>query len=167
MKKLIHELHIPRWNEIPDMGLYMEQVISLVNSVLGPTVDEISYAPLTPNMVNNYVKAKIVGAPSNKKYSRLSVAQIIVVYLLKMCFSTEEASKLIGIGMKMGRPNIIYNRFCKAIENAMRSVFDGNITLSDEHLPDRRFRYLLGNFALAFTCKFYVKKMFLKDDKIV
>jgi len=163
-EKLAHELHIPRWDEIPDMGLYMEQVVSLVNHALGPAVSEISYAPLTPNMVNNYVKAKIVGAPTNKKYDRLSVAQIIVVYLLKMCYSTEEASKLIDTGMAIARPNILYNRFCRAIEDAMRSVFEGNIALSNEHLPDRRLRYLLGNFALSFACKFYVQKVFLRDN---
>ena len=158
------ELHIPRWEQLPDMGLYMEQVVSLVNSTLGGTFDQISYAPLTSNMVNNYVKAKIVEAPVNKKYGRLSVAMIMVVYILKMCFSTEEVSQLIASGMELGRHNILYNRFCRAIEDAMRSVFSGDIRLSDEGLPDRRLKYLMGNFALTFACKFYVHKMFLQKQ---
>ena len=163
--KLEMELHIPRWDQLPDMGLYMEQVVSLVNSTFGPACSDISYPPLTPNMVNNYVKAKIVEAPVNKRYGKLSVAQIIVVYILKMCYSTEEAGRLIEIGMEIGRPNIVYNRFCKAIEDAMQNVFGGEIYLSDEALPDRRYRYLMGNFALSFACKFYVHKVFLQGQR--
>jgi len=165
--KLKHELKIPRWDQIPDMGLYMEQVISFVNTALGPSLEEISYPPLTSNMVNNYVKAKIVEAPVNKRYSRLSVAMIIVVYILKMCYSTDEVSQLLGIGVKLVHPKIVYNRFCKAVETAVRDVFEGKIYLSDEGLPDRRYRYLLGNFALSFACKFYVHKVFLEGKDTV
>ena len=163
--QLKHKLHIPRWDELPDMGLYMEQVVSLVNSAIGPTMSEIGYPPLTSNMVNNYVKAKIVDAPVNKRYSRLSIAMIIVIYLLKMVYYTDEAHRLIQNGREMGRPSIVYNRFCRAVESAMQSVFDGSISLSDEHLPDRRMKYLMGNFALSFACKFYVQKVFFSGQK--
>lgn len=160
---LLHEFKIPRWEQLPGMGLYMEQVVELVNSALGPACGEIGYPPLTSNMVNNYVKARIVEPPVNKRYSRLSVAMIIVVYILKMCYFTDEISKLLEIGISLGNRRIVYNRFCKALEGAMSSVFGGRISLCDEGLPDRRFRYLLGNFALSFACKFYVHKVFLQE----
>ena len=32
----ISDLHIPRWNELPNVNLYLEQVVDLVNSTLAP-----------------------------------------------------------------------------------------------------------------------------------
>ena len=90
----IKNFHIPRWNELPTLDLYMDQVIALIDTTLGAFFSEIGAASLTKNMVNNYVKAKIVDAPVNKKYPKLSVAMIIVVYILKNCYATDEIGKL-------------------------------------------------------------------------
>lgn len=156
-------LNIPRWEELPDIGLYMDQVVSYVLTVIKPVFEDGVSAALTPNMVNNYVKAKLVDAPIGKKYGRLAIAMIIVVCVLKVCYTTEEINKLISTSLGLGtKPNVLYNRFCRAIEGAVESVFSGNISLSDASLPDRRLKYLMGNFALSFACKFYVKKRFLQ-----
>ena len=66
-KKLTNELKIPRWDELPEIDLYMDQLLSFIRESIGAAFDEIGYAPLTANMVNNYVKARIVEAPKNKR----------------------------------------------------------------------------------------------------
>lgn len=119
----IKNFHIPRWNELPTLDLYMDQVIALIDTTLGAFFSEIGAASLTKNMVNNYVKAKIVDAPVNKKYPKLSVAMIIVVYILKNCYATDEIGKLIKLGISLEATEITYNRFCEAIENAVSDVF--------------------------------------------
>ena len=65
----ILNLHLPRWNELPGIDLYMDQLIGYIDSAIGDLFCKIDTPPLTKSMVNNYVKAKIIQAPTNKKYS--------------------------------------------------------------------------------------------------
>ena len=157
----IKNFHIPRWNELPTLDLYMDQVIALIDTTLGAFFYEIGAASLTKNMVNNYVKAKIVDAPVNKKYPKLSVAMIIVVYILKNCYATDEIGKLIKLGISLEATEITYNRFCEAIENAVSDVFSGRVSICNEEIPGRDNKYLMENFALSFACKVYVQRTFL------
>ena len=157
----IKNFHIPRWNELPTLDLYMDQVIALIDTTLGAFFSEIGAASLTKNMVNNYVKAKIVDAPVNKKYPKLSVAMIIVVYILKNCYATDEIGKLIKLGISLEATEITYNRFCEAIENAVSDVFSGRVSICNEEIPGRDKKYLMENFALSFACKVYVQRTFL------
>ena len=157
----IKNFHRPRWNELPTLDLYMDQVIALIDTTLGAFFSEIGAASLTKNMVNNYVKAKIVDAPVNKKYPKLSVAMIIVVYILKNCYATDEIGKLIKLGISLEATEITYNRFCEAIENAVSDVFSGRVSICNEEIPGRDNKYLMENFALSFACKVYVQRTFL------
>ncbi len=158
--------HIPRWEELPAVDLYMDQVITLINANLGAFFGRVGVHPVTKNMINNYVKAKIVSAPVNKRYPKVSVAMIIVVYILKSCYETEDVGKLIrmGLDLKAGR-EITYNRFCEAVENAVSAVFSGEVHIKDEHITGREQKYLMENFALSFASKYYVQMNFLKEDK--
>ena len=64
---------LPRWEDLPDIELYMDQVLTLISKYLS-MFNEVSGAEklITPSMINNYVKAKLVAAPINKKYPRIS-----------------------------------------------------------------------------------------------
>ena len=157
--------HIPRWEDLPAVDLYMEQVITLIHSNLGAFFEQVGIQPITKNMINNYVKAKIVQAPVNKRYPRISVAMIIVVYILKSCYETEDVGKLIrmGVDLEAGVP-LTYNRFCDAIENAVKAVFSGEVHIKDMQIPGRERKYLMENFALSFASKYYVQMNFLNSD---
>ena len=158
--------HIPRWEQLPAVDLYMEQMIVLINGSLGDFFGHIGIQPVTKNMINNYVKAKIVQAPVNKRYPRISVAMIIVVYILKSCYETEDVGKLIRMGVDLeAGVELTYNRFCDAIENAVNAVFSGEVHIKDEQIPGRERKYLMENFALSFASKYYVQMNFLNSDK--
>ena len=158
--------HIPRWEELPAVDLYMEQVITLIHSNRGAFFEQVGIKPITKNMINNYVKAKIVQAPVNKRYPRISVAMIIVVYILKSCYETEDVGKLIrmGVDLEAGVP-LTYNRFCDAIENAVKAVFSGEVHIKEEQIPGRERKYLMENFALSFASKYYVQMNFLNNEE--
>ena len=76
------------WNQIPDLGLYMDQVITYMDRQCRDL-----YTPgeriLTPAMVNNYVKLGLVKRPVAKKYSRESLAQLLMICTLKQAVSVE------------------------------------------------------------------------------
>ena len=37
-KVKIEEFHIPRWKELPNVDLYLDQVVTLINSTLSPYI---------------------------------------------------------------------------------------------------------------------------------
>lgn len=162
---MTEKIHIPRWNELPSLDLYMDQIVTYIDDALAPLAGVTGTVPVTKSMVNNYVKARIVSPPVNKKYPKLSVAMIIVVCILKNCFSTDEISRLIRFGLQLDEIPVVYDRFCEAIENAVQMVFSGEIHITDMHMPGRESKYLLDNFALVFASKFYVQHVFLSESE--
>lgn len=70
---------LPQWEELPDLELYMDQVLSLVGRYLPAGEDK----GLTASMVNNYVKQKVLPPPVNKRYGRGHLAALLMLCTLK------------------------------------------------------------------------------------
>ena len=70
VKRIPFEFHIPRWDELPGIDLYMDQVIALIHSSLGKFFALIGLPPLTKSMINNYVKDGLLSRPEHKKYGK-------------------------------------------------------------------------------------------------
>ena len=60
---LRRRVSLPRYRELPSVGLYLDQTVQLVNSCFRgfPGVE------LTPSMVSNYVKKGVISHPVKKK----------------------------------------------------------------------------------------------------
>ena len=69
---------LPRWDELPDLDLYMDQVLSLIHRYLGPE-ESPDGKGLTSSMVNHYVKMHIMPPPEKKKYNRIHLAYLIAI----------------------------------------------------------------------------------------
>ncbi len=82
------------WEQLPDMGLYMDQVITYVERLCKPLYAQGKF--LTPAMVNNYVKSGLIARPHGKKYSRALLAQLIMICTLKQALSQDELKKLLA-----------------------------------------------------------------------
>lgn len=73
---------IPKWEDLPELDLYMDQVIALMEKYLSePSTQESKL--ITPSMINNYVKLGIMPAPVKKKYSREHLAYLVIICSLK------------------------------------------------------------------------------------
>ncbi len=94
--KFLNNFNLPRWEELPKIDLYMDQVIVLLNDYLS-YYNVIGHEEklLTPMMVNNYVKLKIIPAPVAKKYSRNHIAALIMVCSLKQTLGMSEVKKML------------------------------------------------------------------------
>ena len=66
IQRTLDSLHLPEYKEIPDVGLYLEQVTRFINTALESFPD----MSVTPSMISNYVKLKVVTRPEKKVYSR-------------------------------------------------------------------------------------------------
>lgn len=78
----LRAVHLPRWNELPDIELYMDQVLVLMAKYMqGIAAEEDKL--LTASMVNNYVKMGLVPAPVKKRYSRSHLARLVIICVMK------------------------------------------------------------------------------------
>ena len=87
-EKYLLEFNLPEWKTIPDIGLYMEQVASLLKMYLDylpPELKEEQF--ITPATVNNYVRKKIMPQPVKKKYYRRHIAYLIIICTMKHCLT--------------------------------------------------------------------------------
>lgn len=82
------------WDLIPDLGLYMDQVITFVERQCKELFMEGDRI-FTPSMVNNYVKIGLIGRPEAKKYSRGQLAQLLMICILKQSISAENMKILV------------------------------------------------------------------------
>lgn len=82
------------WDLIPDLGLYMDQVITFVERQCKDLFMEGDRI-FTPSMVNNYVKIGLIDRPVAKKYSREQLAQLLMICILKQSISAEDMKALV------------------------------------------------------------------------
>lgn len=124
--ELIRAFHLPRFEELPDVDLYMDQLLTYIDGHLRPLVaaDE---KLLTSSMVNNYVKQRIIPMPERKRYGRMHIAYLIVICLAKRTFSVADIQKLLAAQESTHAKDRAYNFFCTALEESLRAMFCAEI----------------------------------------
>ena len=159
----IKNFHIPRWNELPDIDLYIDQVVSLLEIHLKNYIQSDlnkTEHPITKTMINNYVKHKVIKPPVSKKYNKEHIAYLFVICILKQIYSIEEIKKLVDLAIRTSPIEISYNRFCSELETAINYTFTKEPPISNDNLSTEQ--YLLRNVVLSFANKLYVQKTFFK-----
>ena len=70
------DFSIPRFKELPKVPLYKEQVITYLEELAKTLNIESDEKLLTPTMLNNYVKQKVILPPKDKKYNEEHLAHL-------------------------------------------------------------------------------------------
>ena len=157
------KIHIPRWSELPNIDLYMDQVLNYMEEAIPEIIQTDFEEPyITKTMINNYVKQEIIAAPTKKKYIRLHIAELIVITFLKQVYSIGDIQKLIQLALSTSPADIAYNRFCDVLEESFVSTFSGEEYSSPSILTEEQ--YLLKNVVQTFVNKLYVQLNYLKKD---
>ena len=100
----------PKWKEIPNIDLYLDQVLLYVNQVCS-TVSVEKEKGLTASMVNNYVKHGYLSKPDKKKYQRQQIARLIAITTLKSVFSIQEIAQTLNTLQTQASSEQLYNAF--------------------------------------------------------
>lgn len=165
MYKEINDFHLPRWNELPTIDLYIDQVVSLLEQYLTGYIksdNEKDDTLITKTMINNYVKHNVLKPPVNKKYNREHLASLFVIFTLKQVYSINDIKKLIGLAINTSPIEQAYNRFCSELEKAIRIVFAEKNYIKNSKLSEEQ--YILRNVVQSFANKLYVQMIYLKND---
>lgn len=138
----LHAYAPPAWEQLPDLGLYMDQVITYMERhyrALYPQAGSV----LTSSMINNYVKYGLVTRPVGKKYDREQLAQLMMLLTLKQAVSLEEMKQLLT-PPKGEDLRELYEAFLKTTQRVMASLAarPDEATAMQYAIEAAAFRYL-------------------------
>lgn len=82
--------------DIPDLDLYMDQIMTLFETHLANNKKNEEDKLLTKTMINNYSKAKVITPVKGKKYTKEQIIQMLIIYQLKNNLSIQEIKELLA-----------------------------------------------------------------------
>ena len=159
---IIMKIHIPRWNELPEIDLYLDQVVNYLEKYLKQYSTNRDDKIITKTMINNYVKQSILPAPEKKKYNKTHLAYLMVICVLKQVYSISDIGKLISLTIQYFEISKAYNRFCANLEISIKNVFTRKEFPHIEKMTEEQ--YLLKNVVQSVADKLYVEMKFLNKD---
>lgn len=159
IKNELLEFKCPRWKDLPDFDIYMDQVIFYITQNLSCLYFDEKEKIITNSMVNNYVKNSIVKPPIKKHYKRYHMAFLIVVCVLKRVYSLSEISQMIEIQKDMKHSNLeeAYDNFSIYFEKYLHEVIEkGNVNSILDKDPNP-YQQLLMNVIQSVVLKIYAQ----------
>lgn len=149
LKKRMEQERPASWEQLPDIALYMDQIISFMPRQLIHFDDSEG---LTSAMVNNYIKDGLVPRAEGKRYGPIHLGYLTAVCALKKVLSVKDTGKLIAAGKEItDSPEKLYGYFCRALDHALEDTAG---TL-DENTP----RDELAKLALDLAMRSYANQL--------
>lgn len=142
LKQRLEQERPTPWAELPDLALYMDQIISYMPRQLIHFDDgEV----LTSAMVNNYIKDGLVPRADGKRYGPIHLGYLTAVCALKRVLSVRDMKVLISAGEKREKPpEELYAYFLQALDRALNETA--------QSLPPQAAPEDLPRLALAWPC---------------
>jgi hypothetical protein len=111
-------------DEIPDLDLYMDQVIQIFENKLEQSKRHEKDKVLTKTMINNYAKGKLFFPIDNKKYSKKHLILISMIYQLKGALSIND----IKVTLEKLNQKIVDENF------DIEKIYQSYLKLSNNHI---------------------------------
>ena len=150
----VRDFRFPRYNEIPNMGLYLEQATKYVCEYLAP----LGEYTLTPSMISNYVKKGLIANPVRKQYGREQIAYLFFIAIAKSVLSLDALTGFIKVQQSSYPLPKAYDYFCEQFEELLRFTFElqDNLEMVGEDNTDEK--RLLFTCIVAAVQKVYLEK---------
>ena len=145
---------LPHYNEIPDMGLYLEQASKYITEKVAPLGD----FGLTGSMISNYVKKDLIANPVKKQYSREQIATLFFIAIAKSVLSMEDIRMLLDLQRASYPPQQAYRYFRLEMKNVLDYVFGFKTTLDAVGSENSDEKTLLRNTIIAIAHKVYLEQ---------
>jgi hypothetical protein len=150
----LHGFRLPRYREIPNVGLYLEQTVNYINDYL----DMVLPGGLTGSMVSNYVKKGLIVSPVKKQYSREQIAYLFFIAVAKHVLSLDALQNFIRVQQQSYSVERAYDYFAAEFENLLLFTFeckDSIESVGEESTTEKRLLY---SCIVSVTQKIYLEK---------
>ncbi len=160
--EIFQNIHIPRWEELPNIDLYLDQLVTLLDTYLSDYIGDSENQIITKTMINNYVKQGAISPPEKKKYCKEHIASIFVICILKSVYSINNVTDLLKLATTNFKIEYSYNKFCDIFEYSIKSIFNHNKLEFSTSISNDEI--LLQNVIQSVAYKIYVEKVFLNNN---
>ena len=136
----IRNFRLPRYHEIPDVGLYLEQTTKYISGFLDSVLDGC----MTASMISNYVKKGLISSPVKKQYSREQIAYLFFIAVAKNILSLDALSRFIRLQQQTYSLEKAYDYFVCEFENLLLFSFelkDSIDTVGEDSTDEKRLLY--------------------------
>lgn len=156
VEEKIRSFCLPKYEEIPDVGLYLEQTCRYVADFLAP-LDSVS---ITTSMISNYVKKGLIQKPVKKLYYRSHIVYIIFVAVAKTVLSLEDLQLFIAIQKRTYDERTAYNYFCEELENILHFIFGLKDQIDEVGRDQTEEKVMLRNTIITVAHKMFLDQCF-------
>ena len=180
LSELLHQLNEIDYvhpEDIPNIDLYMDQVLTFLDQKLGTVQEATEEKAMTKTMINNYTKNQLLPPPEKKKYSRDHMINLIYIYYMKNFLSMKDIKSILDpineqyFGSQEGRDfyNIyseVVNLESTASKDLIKDVIKKyNISRGAFEDMDEESRRKLQDFSFICLLSFdvFVKKMMIEQ----
>ena len=161
MMEAVADFKLPSYQEIPNVGLYLEQTAKYISEYLEPLQD----VTITTSMISNYVKKKLVANPVKKQYSREQIAYLLFIAVAKTVMSMENIGQILELQQRTYSPERAYEYFRREFENVLQYVFGRKDTLATIGEEESDEKQLLRNVIISVAHKIYLDTCFAELRK--
>ena len=138
------------WDDLPDIPLYMDQVVSYLSRQMISIGDGDA---LTSAMINNYIKDGLVERAKGKKYGQEHLAYLTAISALKQVMSVREMKVFTTVGREMRSTDKQYEYFCRYLDAAMADTAEHiEEDIADQDLPKLVLDLAMRGYANGLAC---------------
>lgn len=152
----VRELRLPRYSEIPTVGLYLEQTAKYISEYLDP----LQEGCLSASMISNYVKKRLIPSPVKKQYDRDQIAYLFFIALGKNVLSLDHIARFIQLQEQTYTRQRAYDYFCVELENVLYYTFGIKQEVDNVGVDSTDEKVMLRNTIIAISHKIYLEKCF-------
>ena len=150
IKQLLEEDRPEKWDTLPDIELYMDQVVSyLTRQSVGGKLPSMTSA-----MINNYVKDGLLPRANGKRYQKEHLVYLTAIGLLNNVLTVKDMKLLLDREIRPGQERQFYERFCNGVDEAFNAAGVGiDPDLSEPEVMDMAMRLALISCAAKTACE--------------
>ena len=159
----MEQFDLPTWEQLPQLELYMDQVIILLKQYLAPLHHGDEDKAVTASIINNYVRMKVVPAPVKKKYSRVHIASLIMICALKQSLSISCIQRILPADQCEEEVRKLYNDFVRQYR-AVLSTFVHRAQQEDQPLVYENSTSFLTSCAIISNLSTGLTEFLLREE---
>ena len=166
----LSQFDLPDWDSLPQLDLYMDQVILLLRRYLTPLDPGGDERSITASIINNYVRMKVIPPPLKKKYSRVHLAYLVIICTLKQSLSISCIQRLLPEDRSEEAVRQFYDGFVRQYRRSTaflrRLLLTGGVpALAEAGLPPEEGTALAAAAAIFSTLSKSLTEFLLQDPQ--
>ena len=149
-KEKIAAFNLPTYREIPNVGLYLDQVSKYINECFTDLPD----FSITNSMISNYVKHDIIANPVKKLYYRDQIASLIFITLSKGETSLDNLKNLLDRQAMICDTEKAYSYFADTFNRKLHDIFRNE--KNDSAREEKGRKHLVNTIVSAVVHQIYL-----------